>query len=54
MRKDTIPRFIIWLVITLAEIAVCVVLVIQDGRLGFAFLLPVISFFFLPEVFKER
>ena len=54
MKKDVIPRFIIWLIIEVAIIIALIFAVIHDGRFGFGFLLPLIGFAFLPEVLKER
>lgn len=54
MRKDVIPRFIIWLIIQVATIVAVVLAVLQDGRLGFGFLLPVLAFIALPDIFTDK
>jgi len=50
---EKVIKLIIWAVIEIAMVVVIIRLMLDNATVGFAFILPVIGFCFLPEILKE-
>lgn len=50
---NKVIKLIIWAIIEIGAIIAIIMLMRDNATIGFAFIIPVIGFCFLPEILKE-